>query len=107
MLVAALALLLGQGSGGLSEQSSRAHEAWALCTGLSAWSQTSNPEPPAAVVEIALRQCEHEERRLRKALRRQFNGVSVDRMIESLRRVARDDLSRRVGEARRAASQRK
>jgi hypothetical protein len=107
VLVAALALLLGQGSEGLSEQSRRAHEAWALCTGLSAYSQVSNPDPPAEVAEIALRQCERQEAALRKALRRQFNGASVDRTIETLRGVARDELPRRVTEARRGASPRK
>lgn len=101
MNVLVLALLLGQGVEGLSEQASRAHEAWALCTGLSAYSQTGNPEPPATVVEIALRQCEHEEKALRKALRRQFSAASVDETIESLRQFARDDLPRRVIEWRR------
>jgi hypothetical protein len=107
LFVAALALLLGPAFGGLSEQSSRAHQAWALCTGLSAYSQVGNPDPPAAVAEIALRQCGKEESAMRQALRRQFGAASVDRTIESLRDFARDELARRVTEARRRAPARK
>jgi hypothetical protein len=107
VLALALALLLGQGSEGLSAQSSRAHESWALCTGLSAYSQTGNPDPPAAVVEIALRQCEHEEKALRKALRRQFDRPGAERMIETLRQLARDELASRVADARRRAPPKK